>query len=101
MKKLVAQGNFGRIRGEGVRNGGKRGKGVFLSYHIAENFQALILLSLIHISREDYFLGISYGVFKGQTPCDGERAEHNREQVLEVMYSFQVNDCLLYTSRCV
>ena len=43
-------------------------------------------------SREDDFLGISYGVFKGQTPCDGERAEHNREQVLEVMYSFQVND---------
>ena len=48
MKKLVAQGNFGRIRGEGVRNGGKRGKGVFLSYHIAENFQALILDPLEH-----------------------------------------------------
>lgn len=43
-------------------------------------------------SREDDFLGVSYGVFKGQTPCDGERTENNREQVLEVMYSFQVND---------
>lgn len=43
-------------------------------------------------SREDDFFGVSYGVFKGQTPCDGERTENNREQVLEVMYSFQVND---------
>ena len=46
--------------------------------------------------REDDFLGISYGVFKGQTPYVGGEEEeeqgHRREQVLEVMYSFQVND---------
>lgn len=46
--------------------------------------------------REDDFVGIAYGVFKGQTPYeDGETGEstgHNREQVLELMYSFQVND---------
>lgn len=41
-------------------------------------------------SREDDFLGIAYGVFKGSTA--DEKPEHNREQVLEVMYSFQVND---------
>ncbi len=38
-------------------------------------------------SRENDFFGISYGVFKGQTPT-----EHRREQVLEAMYSVQVND---------
>ncbi len=38
-------------------------------------------------SRENDFFGISYGVFKGQTPT-----EHRREHVLEAMYSLQVND---------
>lgn len=38
-------------------------------------------------SREDDFFGISYGVFKGQTPT-----ENNREQVVEAMYSLQIND---------
>ncbi|MBQ8516776.1 MAG: carbohydrate porin [Akkermansia sp.] len=38
-------------------------------------------------SREDDFFGISYGVFKGQTP-----AENNREHVVEAMYSLQIND---------
>jgi len=41
-------------------------------------------------SREDDFFGIAYGVFKGNTA--DEKPVHNREQVLEVMYSFQVND---------
>lgn len=40
-------------------------------------------------SREDDFFGISYGVFKAQTPT-----ENNREHVLEAMYSLQVNDYL-------
>lgn len=38
-------------------------------------------------SREDDFVGISYGVLKPQAP-----AEHHREHVLEVMYSLQIND---------
>ena len=54
-------------------------------------------------SREDDFLGISYGIFKGATNNDAfpsyvdeetGRAGHNREQVVEIMYSFQVNDYL-------
>ena len=40
-------------------------------------------------SREDDFFGISYGVFKAQTP-----AEHHREHVLEAVYSLQLNDYL-------
>ncbi len=40
-------------------------------------------------SREDDFFGISYGVFKAQAP-----AEQNREQVVEAMYSLQLNDYL-------
>ena len=45
--------------------------------------------------REDDFLGVSYGVFKGQTPYlseDEEEQGHRRESVLEVMYCLQVND---------
>ena len=38
-------------------------------------------------SREDDFFGVAYGVFKPTAP-----AENKRESVLEVMYSFQVND---------
>lgn len=38
-------------------------------------------------SREDDFLGVAFGVFKGCAPT-----EQNREIVLEGMYSFQVND---------
>lgn len=38
-------------------------------------------------SREDDFLGVAFGVFKGCTPT-----ENNREFVAEAMYSFQVND---------
>ena len=44
--------------------------------------------------REDDFFGISYGVFKGQTPYVGDDDEqgHRRESVLELMYSLQVTD---------
>lgn len=54
-------------------------------------------------SREDDFLGISYGIFKGARNNEGApayideetgREGHNREQVVEVMYSLQVNDYL-------
>lgn len=38
-------------------------------------------------SREDDFLGVALGVFKGATPT-----ENNREFVAEAMYSLQVND---------
>lgn len=43
-------------------------------------------------SREDDFLGIAYGVFKGANSAE-EPAAHSREQVLEVMYSLQMADC--------
>ncbi len=54
-------------------------------------------------SREDDFLGISYGIFKGARNNDSApayideengREGHNREQVAELMYSLQVNDYL-------
>ncbi len=55
--------------------------------------------------REDDFLGISYGIFKGVVnnyrgyPAylsdeDEESPGNRREQVLELLYSFQVNDYL-------
>ena len=58
-------------------------------------------------SREDDFFGISYGIFKGAvnnyraypsylSDEDGESAGNRREQVLELMYSFQVNDYLKF-----
>ncbi len=55
-------------------------------------------------SRPDDFLGVSYGVFKGQTPYEQELSDeevesgaepehgHHRETVLELMYSVQVTD---------
>lgn len=45
-------------------------------------------------AREDDFLGISWGVFKAQTPYESEDGEqgHSRENVLEVMYSLQLTD---------
>ena len=55
-------------------------------------------------SRPDDFFGVSYGVFKGQTPygqgSDDEEGEadaepehgHHRETVLELMYSVQLTD---------
>ncbi len=50
-------------------------------------------------SREDDFLGISYGIFKGlgaSAYIDEEtgRPGHRREQIVEVVYSLQVNDYL-------
>ncbi len=43
-------------------------------------------------AREDDFFGISYGVFKGTAPYLAEDgAGHNRESVLELTYSLQVN----------
>ncbi|MBR4108566.1 MAG: carbohydrate porin [Akkermansia sp.] len=42
-------------------------------------------------SREDDFLGVSYGVFKGRNSL-AEPTENEREQVLELMYSLQIND---------
>lgn len=42
-------------------------------------------------SREDDFLGIAWGVFKGQNTQE-EPTSNNREQVLELVYSFQVCD---------
>lgn len=56
-------------------------------------------------SREDDFFGIAYGIYKGAvnnyrgypsylSDEDGESAGHRREQVLELMYSLQVNDYL-------
>jgi carbohydrate-selective porin OprB len=56
-------------------------------------------------SREDDFFGIAYGIYKGAVnnyrgyPAylsdeDGESHGNRREQVLELMYSFQVNDYL-------
>lgn len=56
-------------------------------------------------SREDDFFGIAYGIYKGAVnnyrgyPAylsdeDEESAGHRREQVLELMYSLQVNDYL-------
>lgn len=38
-------------------------------------------------SREDDFLGVAFGVFKGCAPT-----ENNREYVAEAMYSLQIND---------
>lgn len=47
-------------------------------------------------SREDDFLGIAYGIFKGANDRSSEETSvvHRREQALEIMYSFQVNDWL-------
>ena len=54
-------------------------------------------------SREDDFLGISYGIFRGATNNDEapayideetEREGHKYEQVLEITYSLQLNDYL-------
>ncbi len=42
-------------------------------------------------SREDDFLGLAYGVYKGAN-CGDEPACNVRESVLEVMYSLQIND---------
>lgn len=42
-------------------------------------------------SREDDFLGIAYGIYKGANPADDPTC-HCRESVLEVMYSLQIND---------
>lgn len=41
--------------------------------------------------REDDFLGLAFGVFKGTNHTD-EPTNNNREYVMEAMYSFQVND---------
>lgn len=43
--------------------------------------------------REDDFVGIAFGVFKGTNHAE-EPTTHNREYVLEVMYNYQVNDYL-------
>ena len=50
-------------------------------------------------AQEDDFLGISYGIFKGlgaSAYIDEEtgRPGHGREQIVEVVYSLQVNDYL-------
>ena len=54
-------------------------------------------------SREDDFLGISYGIFKGAVNNDEApsyideetgASGHNREQVVELVYNLQVNDYL-------
>lgn len=54
-------------------------------------------------SREDDFLGISYGIFRGavnneEAPAyideETEREGHKYEQVLEITYSLQLNDYL-------
>ncbi len=42
-------------------------------------------------SRENDFLGVALGVFKGTSSAD-EPTANNREFVAEAMYSFQVND---------
>ena len=42
-------------------------------------------------SRENDFFGIAWGVFKG-TNAEDDPTAHNREQVLELTYSFQVCD---------
>ena len=42
-------------------------------------------------NRADDFIGVSYGVFKGANSLD-EPTVHRRENVLEVMYSLQLND---------
>jgi carbohydrate-selective porin OprB len=53
--------------------------------------------------REDDFLGISYGIFKGarnneESPAyideENERPGHKHEQVIELVYNLQVNDYL-------
>ena len=43
--------------------------------------------------REDDFVGIAFGVFKGTNHAE-EPTQNNREFVTELMYSFQVNDWL-------
>ncbi len=41
--------------------------------------------------REDDFIGLSYGVFKHRNSAETDEATaHNREQVLELMYNFQL-----------
>ncbi len=46
-------------------------------------------------SREDDFLGISYGLFKHRnSPETGEPTFHAREHVLELMYNLQLGDHL-------
>ena len=55
-------------------------------------------------TREDDFLGIAYGIFRGaQNNFEGSPAHideetgntgHNREQVVEVVYNLQINDYL-------
>lgn len=43
--------------------------------------------------REDDFVGIAFGVFKGTNHAE-EPTQNNREFVTELMYSYQVNDWL-------
>lgn len=74
--------------------------------HISGNAGELSLGAHIKLipSREDDFFGIAYGIYKGAVSQyraypsyvgdDTGREGHNREQVVELMYSFQVNDYL-------
>lgn len=64
--------------------GAKQDLGAAADFSVGANFKLIP-------SREDDFLGIAYGVFKGQNTID-EPTEHSREQVIEVMYSCQVTD---------
>lgn len=64
----------------------RAGFGANQEYGNAFDFSCGANIKLIP-SREDDFLGLAMGVFKGCTPAD-----NNREFVAEAMYSYQVND---------
>ena len=50
-------------------------------------------------SREDDFLGIAYGVFKAAN-SESDATENSRQGVLEVIYSFQINDYVKIVPHC-
>lgn len=81
--------------------------GIARQDHLSGNAAELSLGANIKLlpNREDDFFGIAYGIRKGAvnnyraypsylSDEDGESAGHRREQVVEVMYSLQVNDYL-------
>ncbi len=62
----------------------KQGLGAAFDFSCGATFQGIP-------GREDDFVGIALGVFKGTNHTD-EPTYHNREYVLEAMYNWQIND---------
>ncbi|MBQ4636043.1 MAG: carbohydrate porin [Akkermansia sp.] len=64
--------------------GAKQDLGASFDFSCGATFQGIP-------GREDDFVGLAFGVFKGTNTAD-EPANNNREYVLEAMYSLQIND---------